>query len=158
MDSPPTTSATSGGAPDASHGAALSNTLPFVLKLLVCFLVLDGLERVVELVMWAQALPDVPELAPSPYYPNIPATLLWVVVHMLLAILLLLRTWWGRVWTQAIFIIHILFIGHGIVVRHPEIWVYMSPFARSRLLFTVLLDLTAVFYLFSDQARRTLSR
>lgn len=147
---------------DASQGAVLSNTLrdrlPFLLKVLVCFLLLDGVERIVELLRWVQNQPDVPVLAPSPYYPNIPATLLWVVVHMLLAALLLLRTWWGRVWTQAIFLIHIVFVGHGVVLRHPEVWVYMSQEGRVRVLLTIILDIVVVAYLASPQARRALAR
>ena len=56
-----------------------------------------------------------------------------------LAVLLILRTWWGRIWTQAIFLIHLLFVGHMLVVRHPELWIYSDPSFRIRLLITLVM-------------------
>lgn len=131
---------------------------PLFLKVLICFLLIDGGERIVQLVLWAKSLPEVPSLAPSPYYPNLPAEILWILVHMLLAILLFLRTWWGRIWTQAIFIIHIFFVAHAMAIRHPEIWIYMDWSGRVRLLVTLVLDIVVVTYLWSRQARTHLSR
>ena len=141
---------------DASHGASVR--CPLILAVLVCFLFTDGVERIVELIVWANSKGFKPALAPSPYYPNVPASILWILVHFLLAALLLLRTWWGRIWTQAIFVIHILFVGHTLVLKHPELWLYLGWPMRVRLLLTLVLDIVVVCYLFSNQARNYLAR
>ena len=132
--------------------------LPLPLVFLVCFLGVDALERVVRLSIWALNRPDIPTLAPSPYHPNLPAEILWIFVHLLLAALILFRTFWGRAWTQTIFGIHLLYLAQRLVMSNPEIWVYLEWQGRARLFASVLFDAAVVCYLFSFQAREHLRR
>ncbi len=139
----------------ASHGGLPS---PFLFKLLVCFMAVAGLEGVVELVAWATTRPAVTSISYDPFAPNIPFTVLWVAVHFLLAGLLLLRSSWGRMWTQAIFVIHILYVAQEIAVRNPDLWVYLTGPGRMRLLATLAVDVVAIAWLATPAAQRATPR
>ena len=140
-------------------GVALAPELPFGVKVVAAFLAIDGLERGVELVVWAlQDRSSV--LTSSPYAGFFPlmANGLWVFLHLLLAALVLLGTWWGRMWTQAILTIHLVFVVNELVSANPELWLYMGSGGRLRLLATLLIDMTIVLYLATPTARRALRR
>lgn len=128
----------------------------FLWKLLVCFLFADALERSVELVVQLQGLWRLE--AGSPYAPWWPVSAFWVLTDVLLGTLLALRTDAGRLWTIAVFIIHLAFAGHMMAIKHPELWVYMSPLERVRVGFTGVVDVAAVAWLLTARARRFFDR
>lgn len=132
--------------------------IPFAGKLLVCFLLLAGGESAVELTLWFVARPGLATVSYDPFAPNVPFTVLWVLIHFVLGGLLLLRSFWGRVWTQAIFVIHIGYVAQEIALYHPDIWVYLTPSGRLRLVLTIVLDVVAIAYLASAEGRRVFSR
>ena len=138
-------------------------SLPFPLKVLICFLAFDAFERTGGLLMWALQRAQGPELTTSEFDPNGPIGLtslgLWIMVDLLLIVLLLLRTWWGRVWTFMIFGIHLSYLAWVLVVSKPQLWLYLDGTGRARLATTLAIDLLALVYLAtSDSARRILRR
>lgn len=143
--------------------ASRPESLPFALKVLVCFLAFDALERTGGLVLWALQRAQGPELTTSEFDPNGPIGLtslgLWIMVDLLLIVLVLLRTWWGRVWTSMIFGIHLGYLVWVLVVSKPQLWLYLDDVGRGRMAATLAIDLLALVYLVtSDSARRTLRR
>jgi len=94
----------------------------------------------------------------TPYQPNYPVAVLWIVVDFLLATLLILRSRAGRIWTQGIVLIHVLYLGHVLVISHPALWLYMGALGRARVAGTLLLDVAAFFWLFTYQAKSYLDR
>ncbi len=134
---------------DAFH---YGTAMPFLLRVLICFFWLDALERsweLFDLLFWAPALKS---FVVTDFGPNVYCAALWIGVHLLLGVLLWLRIGWGRWWSLAILVIHLLFLARVIAVRNPELWVYLSDAGRARLVFSLLFDLSAVIYLCSSQA------
>ena len=147
---------------DAFQDAAVA-PLPWAVQLILCFLLFDSAERLVELVMvFSQSLADTGLGGPTPYRPGIAELLplaIWVAVNPVLATLLWLRTAFGRVVTQVMFVIHLFgWIARDVAIIRPELWVYLDDTSRIRLIVTIVIDVAVVFYLFTGQARRALDR
>jgi hypothetical protein len=79
--------------------------------------------------------------------------ILWIVIDLLLAVLLGLKTRAGRYWTQAILAIHVFYLGHELAVKTPYVWMAMGVVPRGRIFATVFLDGFFVAYLNSWQAK-----
>ena len=131
---------------------------PFVWRLLMAFLLLDGLERLSELVLFAAGLKGWIAYQPSPFAPNLYVSGLWVLVNLLLASLLILRSQAGRLWTLGIFVIHTFYLGHSLAIKFPTLWVYLGDLGRSRILLTAVVDVLAIYWLTSERAKRWLDR
>ena len=136
--------------------------LPFLAKLVVCFLGADAIERCVELIRWALSHAPASDLTGSEFDMGGPLGLLAIgisaLLELILILLILLRTWWGRIWTQTVFAIHLFYTASLVLVHKPEIWVYLGEPGRLRLGATLVLDSLALAYLFSAEARRALDR
>jgi hypothetical protein len=149
-------------AADSPYTSQEEDPLPLVLKILVCFLTFDAIERMVGLGQWVIERASVEGLTISEFDPSGPVGVaslgLWILVDLLLVVLILLRTWWGRMWTQTIFTIHLLHIGTTIVISKPELWLYLDAVGRLRLTLTLVVDLFFVVYLTSEAAKRVLRR
>jgi hypothetical protein len=117
---------------------------PFGVKLLICFLLADAVRRGVELAITGAPAGD----APSPMI-----FILWILIDLLLALLMALRTRAGRYWTQAILAIHVFYLGHELSVRDPYLWLSMGVVTRCQTVATILLDGLAVAYLSSSEAK-----
>jgi hypothetical protein len=104
---------------------------PFVIQLLILFLAWDACERIGELIWVAWQASHSLEPPATPYPAPIPVTMLWIVVDMLLPVLLLLRTTAGRLLTQVIFGIHLIYLAHVFVLKHPYLWLYMGSLGPS---------------------------
>jgi hypothetical protein len=111
---------------------------------LICFLLVDGIRRVVELLQR-----DVE----NPGGPTIWIFILWIAINLLLALLLGLRTRAGRLWTQVILVIHVFYLGHELSYRAPYLWLSMGVISRGRIVATIFLDGVFTAYLSSPQAR-----
>ncbi|HZU99513.1 MAG TPA: hypothetical protein VFF73_22580 [Planctomycetota bacterium] len=111
---------------------------------MICFLLVDALRRVIELVRGDL---DIPER------PTIIIFILWIGINLLLALLLGLRTRAGRYWTQAILTIHVFYLGHELCLHSPDLWLALGLMGRVRIVATVFLDGAFVAYLFSRDAR-----
>jgi len=111
---------------------------------LICFLLIDAVHRVGDLVGGG---------VETPGSPTVIIFILWIAIDLLLALLLGLRTRAGRYWTQAILAIHVFYLGHELSVRAPYLWMSMGVLARARILATVFLDGAFVAYLTSERAR-----
>jgi hypothetical protein len=138
--------------------AAREADSPFLWKLILCFLIVDGFERLAELVLYALALRAGPGAEINPYAPNVYVSALWILVDFLLATLLGLRARAGRIWTLGIFAIHLFYLGHVLAVRYPYLWVYLGDAGRTKILVTMVIDVLAIFWLLSPQSKRTLFR
>jgi hypothetical protein len=125
-------------------GASAESEAPLGVKFLICFLLIDAVQRLADL------FPGGPE---TPGSPTIVIFILWIAINLLLALLLGLRTRAGRYWTQAILAIHVFYIGHELSVRAPYLWMSMGVLARARILGTVFVDGAFVAYLTSERAR-----
>ena len=136
--------------------------LPFLVKVIVCFLGADALERCVSLVQWGLEAAKASELTGSEYDVGGPLGLLAigisVMLEVILILLVLLRTWWGRLWTQALFLIHLVYAAHLVLIAKPELWVFLGAPGRLRLGGTLVLDALVLAYLWSPEARRSLNR
>ncbi|MGE0709654.1 MAG: hypothetical protein AB7N76_24070 [Planctomycetota bacterium] len=156
MDTPPRIS------PEASPFASQPLPLPFFLRVLICFLAFDAGQRLFVLIRWVIERTNPEELTASEFDPQnaigVTSLVLWILVDLLLVLLLGLRTWWGRLWTQTIFTVHFLHVGYTLVVAKPELWLYLDRPGRARLVLTLMVDLAFVGYLLSDRARRILRR
>ena len=142
--------------------AGPSLALPFAIKLILCFLLLDAAERVYELIVILTSSSTESLGGPTPYAPSL-ATLfphmVWIAINPVLAVLLYLRTSFGRIVTQVMFTLHLLaIIAPDVTITRPEIWLYVDDGARVRLLVTVIVDVAVIAYLFSAQARKALDR
>ena len=137
-----------------------SPPLPFLLKLVVCFLGADALERCAELIRWGLRHAQASDLTGSEFDMGGPLGLLAIgisaLLELILILLILLRTWWGRIWTQTVFAIHLFYAGSLILVQKPEIWLYLGDEGRLRLGATLVVDSLALAYLSSHEARRAL--
>jgi len=144
--------------PNASHLGADRMRAPFVYQVILFFLIFDGVERTAELVLTVVEATTTLHTGITPYQPNYPVAVLWIVVDFLLATLLILRSRAGRIWTQGIVLIHVLYLGHVLVISHPALWLYMGALGRARVAGTLLLDVAAFFWLFTYQAKSYLDR
>jgi hypothetical protein len=136
--------------------------LPFLIKLIVCFLGADALERCVLLVRSGFEVAKGSELTTSEFDVGGPLGLLAIGISILLEIILillvLLRTWWGRLWTQALFLIHLIYAGHLVLIAKPELWLFLDAPGRFRMGATLVLDALVLAYLWSPEARGSLDR
>ncbi|MCA9300616.1 MAG: hypothetical protein KDA28_16210 [Phycisphaerales bacterium] len=144
--------------PNAFRDGSQTTAWPFLLKVVLCFLVIDEVERIVELTSWVLAQGDALNANVSPYFPKRPLLVLWILVDLLMVTLLALRTLWGRILVQVIFGMHIAYVGLWIALEHPEAWLYMTDLTRVRVLATVVLDLCAIAVLFGPASREFLDR
>lgn len=135
-----------------------ADPLPFAIKLLICFLFLQGLEAVVELSLYLYQSNAQAFTSSNPYKPEVFQHLVWIVACPLFAVLFYWRSVFGRILTQFLFAIHFVFIAQRIAVTSPEIWAYLTEVGRLRMVVTMALDLTVFLYLFTPQARRTLDQ
>lgn len=117
---------------------------PIGVKFLICFLLVDAVRRIIDLITGGNDAPGSPLML---------IFILWVCINLLLALLLALRTRAGRYWTQAILAIHVFYLGHELSVRAPYLWLSMGVLGRARILATVFLDGAFVAYLTSARAR-----
>jgi hypothetical protein len=135
-----------------------SDATPLPFKLLICFLILLGVEGLFGLGSWLLSNNETAFTTTNPYRPNLVNQLIWIVVYPLLAILLYMRGAWGRILTQIIFALHFVYLGRELAISNPELWVYLSDVGRLRMLATFVVDMTIVAYLFSPQARSHLNQ
>ncbi|MCO5171918.1 MAG: hypothetical protein M9894_36930 [Planctomycetes bacterium] len=142
--------------PDTSQGFTTPGQLPFVVQVVVAFLVVDALERAVELVSWIQAFRSSLGVPRTSTTPNFPVLGLWVAVNVLLVFLLVMRTRAGRLFTAGIFALHAFYLAHVLVVSDSIVWLYMSDWGRARLALTLFVDAGAVVYLLGSQAAEAL--
>jgi hypothetical protein len=124
--------------------ASETTDAPLGVKFLICFLLADATRRGVEL---GQAT------AEANGGPNTMIFILWIAINLLLALLLGLRTRAGRLWTQAILVIHVFYLGHELVVRAPYLWVAMGLVPRARIVATIFMDGLFVAYLNGERAK-----
>lgn len=137
--------------------------LPFLIKLVVCFLGADALERTFFLVKWSLELDEQSSILSGSEFDlggklGLLAIGISIMLEVILILLVLLRTWWGRLWTQALFLIHLVYVAHLVLVSKPELWIFLDAPGRVRLGATLVLDTLALAYLWSPGARRALSR
>ena len=117
---------------------------PFGVKLLVCFLLADAVQRAVELVHGGIDFSGGPHSA---------VFVLWALIDLLLGLLVILRTRAGRYWTQAILAVHVFYLAYTLALDKPHLWLVMSAFARVKVAATFFADGIFVGYLSSQQAR-----
>ncbi len=133
----------------------LMNRLTFGLRLLVCFLVFDGVEKLAQAAaLWAAGYP----LRSGPvfveyYFP----LFLAASFDALLAPLILLRTRAGRFW-GIIYFGAVTALGLFLLVVEPRRWLEMGEVARVKELATYALNLAFVFVLAGRRASRVLTR
>ncbi|MCW8140527.1 MAG: hypothetical protein KIT58_16635 [Planctomycetota bacterium] len=142
--------------PDSSQGLVAPTPLPFVVQVVVAFLVVDALERAVELASWVHAFRSSLGIPRTSTVPNVPVLGLWVAVNVLLVFLLLMRTRAGRLFTAAVFVLHAFYLAHVLVVSDSIVWLYMSDWGRARLALSVFVDGAAVVYLLGGAAAEAL--
>lgn len=121
-----------------------TESAPFGVQLLVCFLLVDAARRGFELAWYR------PEI-PAGY--SIAVFILWAVIDLLLGLLVGLRTRAGRYWTQAILAVHVLYMGYTLAVDRPYLWLALGPLVRGRIVATILANGIFVGYLTSRQAK-----
>ncbi|MBL4850383.1 MAG: hypothetical protein JKY65_33110 [Planctomycetes bacterium] len=142
--------------------APRNEPLPFLVKLIVCFLAADALERCGVLAQWGLEAAKASELTGSDFDVGGPLGLLAigisVMLEVILILLVLLRTWWGRLWTQALFLIHLVYAAHLVLIAKPELWVFLDTPGRLRIGGTLVLDALILAYLWSPEVRDTLDR
>lgn len=140
-----------------------SAPLPFLVKLVVCFLGADALERCFFLVKWSLTLGEESSILAGSEFDlggklGLLAIGISILLEVILILLVLLRTWWGRLWTQALFLIHLVYVGHLILIAKPELWIFLDAPGRVRLGATLVLDALILAYLWSPAARGALNR
>ncbi len=137
--------------------------LPFLIKLVVCFLGADALERTYLLIKWSLELKEESSVLSGSEFDlggklGLLAIGISILLEVILILLVLLRTWWGRLWTQALFLIHLVYVAHLVLIAKPELWIFLDTPGRLRLGATLVLDTLALAYLWSPSARRALDR
>lgn len=105
--------------------------MPFAVKLVVVFLLMDALER---------SIGAVGDWLHSPGWIPLIVAGLWIVTDGLLILLIGLQTFAGRLWTQVIFAIHMFYLGYSIIHDEPLLWFTMSAWGQTRLLLTMAID------------------
>lgn len=141
-----------------SNASQIRRGVPFPIQLMILFLAFDACERLGEMIWVAWEATHALEPPSTPYRAPVPVTMLWIVVDVLLPVLLLLRTHAGRWLTQMIFAIHLLYMAHVFVIKHPYLWLYMGSWGRAKLVSTLVIDGCFVAYLFSQRAKTYLNR
>lgn len=137
---------------DASHRP------PFGCQLVLGFLVLDALDRVIELGRWLWAYHQTTLSQPlGSHAVNIPVFGLWILVDILLAILLVLRTRFGRWFTVVIFGLHAGYLAHVLGWTSPELWMMVGSWGRGRVALTLVIDVALMAYLLGPTARAWLN-
>ncbi|MCA8923601.1 MAG: hypothetical protein KDD82_17420 [Planctomycetes bacterium] len=126
---------------------------PLGVLVLLVFLTTDGLERAIEVALNLTLSEE--ELAQKLRVFDTPALVscFWIGADWLLALLLGLRSWAGRLWTQSLFGIHLFYLYHMVALRAPEGWLYLDPASRTQIALTVVLDVGAIAYLSSTRAK-----
>lgn len=104
---------------------------PFALLLVLSFLILDSVERSVQIV---QGLIQGASVWPAFVLG------LWVAMNTLLILLLFLRTTAGRLWTIVVFLIHMVYTGFHVIYERPHLWLSLDEIQQSRLLATLMID------------------
>jgi hypothetical protein len=137
--------------------------LPFLVKLLLCFLGADALERTYLLIKWSLELEEEASLLSGSEFDlggklGLLAIGISIMLEVILILLILLRTWWGRLWTQALFLIHLVYVAHLVLIAKPELWIFLDAPGRLRVGATLIVDTLALAYLWSPSARRALNR
>jgi hypothetical protein len=106
--------------------------LPFALQIIMSFLVLDSLDRIYDAVhllvyetgdSWRAAVFG-----------------LWVATNVLLLLLLLLRTFAGRLWTLVVFGIHMFYIGYHLIATDKLLWLSLNEWGQTRIFVTLAID------------------
>lgn len=129
---------------------------PLGVLALIVFLTIDGVERAIE-VAYGLSLTDEQITARAQVFET-PALVscFWLGANWLLAALLALRSWAGRIWTQCLFGIHLFYLFHMIAFRFPEGWLYVNAWSRTQIAASVIFDVLAIAYLNSLRARNHL--
>lgn len=128
---------------DGARGEAET---PFVVKLLICFLLADAVQRGIGVGRgWSETLP-----LPHMIY------ILWGVTDLLLASLLALGTRAGCVWTQVFLLVHVFYLGHTLAFQDPYLWLQMDVISRGRVFATVILDVAFACALATPKVRAAL--
>jgi hypothetical protein len=139
---------------DAARRPATAH-MPFALRLIIAFLVIDSLERAVELGVWWRSQPSMGQLV-GLYMPNVALLGLLSIVDLMLVLFMLLRTAVGRWFGVLIFGFHIAYLVWDVSSAHPELWLYASAWGRARIPLTVGIDSIAIAWLLSARAGRYL--
>jgi hypothetical protein len=79
--------------------------------------------------------------------------ILWALTDFLLAVLLVLGTSAGRIWTQVFLLVHVYYIAHTLAFQDPYLWLRMDVVARSRIFATVIVDVFIVAMLAGPKAK-----
>lgn len=151
--------------PHAQTSPAIHQTsaspLPFGVRLLVAFLLVDALERVVELVLGVAGIRGLGPMAGIQGGP-LPTTAIhvilpsWIVIDVLLAALLLLRMDAGRLWCIAAFALHLIYLAQFLVYHSPHLWMTMGLSGRFSIMATLVIDGGAIAYLCARSTREAL--
>lgn len=143
------------------HDEPEESRSPLALVALCSFFAADSLERWGEVGWhvlearsqnqpWAESL--------SPWHPWLPAAVLWAAVSGSVAALLWARTSWSRWIGMMLLFAHLAYMVHVLAINQPTLWLYMSEWGRVRVLASALLDVGALVWLGSREARTYLDR
>ena len=151
--------------PYAHASPAISQTsaspLPLGIRLLVAFMLVDALERIVELALGIAGLRSLGPLAglqggPLPSFAINVILPSWIVIDVLLAALLLLRMEAGRLWCMAAFALHLIYLAQFLVYHSPHLWMTLGFSGRFSLMATLVIDGGAIAYLCARSTREAL--
>ena len=151
--------------PHAHANPAINQTsaipLPLGVRLLVAFLLVDALERIVELALGVAGLRILGPMAglqggPLPTFAINVILPSWIVIDVLLAALLLLRMEAGRLWSIAAFALHLIYLAQFLVYHSPHLWMTLEFRGRISLMATLVIDGGAIAYLCARSTREAL--
>jgi hypothetical protein len=106
--------------------------VPFALKIVICFLILDVAERLIQMGLL--------------FFQNeIPWTLifvfcLWIFIDVLLIALVVFRTTAGRIWVLIVFGVHLFYVGYTMIHESPSLWLGLDAWDQTRILSTLAID------------------
>ncbi|MEZ6184247.1 MAG: hypothetical protein R3F62_04450 [Planctomycetota bacterium] len=130
---------------------------PVGVLVLMTFLVVDGLKRLAEVLYGLTLTEEDLTSKVQVFEVSAMVSVFWVCADVLLALLLGLRSWAGRLWTQCLFGIHLFYLFHQIAIRSPEGWLYLNAWSRTQIAVSVVIDMAAIVYLSSPRPRRFLA-
>ena len=131
--------------------------LPFGLKLLICFLVVEAIEQVVTLGLSGAVLYRRDTALGTAFWSErVIQPVMLLCFCGLLAGLLAMRSGVGRIWAIIFFLANSAIIVFTYTYQIPDLWPSLSLFERVRTVATVGIELAFSVYLFSDGAREVL--
>ncbi len=135
--------------------------LPFGVRLLILFLLVDATERILEVALslgWGRPLG--PLAGPIGTLPTTVGYLVlacWVLVNILLAVLLAYRLEAGRIWACVAFALHLVYVINYAGYQAPQLWMAVGEVGRVRILLTAGIDGAAVAYLCAKSTREAIA-